>query len=458
MMSSTSTTKTGYWSSQSGRATASSFIGTTIEWYDFYLYGTSSALVFNVLFFPDLDPLIGTIAAFGAFAAGFLVRPIGGIIFGHFGDRVGRKKMLVISLLMMGIATVLIGALPTFDQVGILAPILLVVLRLVQGLAVGGEWGGAALMSVEHAPKKWRGLAGSATQVGSPAGLLLSTGMFAIFSSFPDDVFLAWGWRVPFLISILLIAVGMFIRLRVEETPAFTNSIQLQEAPKVPLFETLAKHPVTVLIVIGLTVGAFAAFYMYATFVLTYGTQFLGFERADVLLVVSIAAVGQIILIPTFAWLSDRTSRFTVYLFGGIGTVLFVAPFFLMNESAVSIGVLMVTTFIGLSIFQASMYSVMPALYSELFPASVRYTGVSLGVQIGGALGGGLTPLFLTSLLATGQPTWLVIAPYIMGLGIICIISIVAARARMRRFVHDDTDLVEALQQQRDSTPATAHK
>jgi MFS family permease len=210
--------------------------------------------------------------------------------------------------------------------------------------------------------------------------------------------------------------------------------------------------------VIGLPVGAFAAFYLYATVVLTYGTPFLGFERADVLLVVSIAAVGQIILIPTFAWLSDRTSRFTVYLFGGIGTVLFVAPFFLMNESAVSIGVLMVTTFIGLSIFQASMYSVMPALYSELFPASVRYTGVSLGVQIGGALGGGLTPLFLTSLLATGQPTWLVIAPYIMGLGIICIISIVAARARMRRFVHDDTDLVEALQQQRDSTPATAHK
>jgi MFS transporter, MHS family, shikimate and dehydroshikimate transport protein len=296
---------------------AASFIGTTIEWYDFFLYGTAAALVFNKLFFPEFSPLAGTLLAFSTYAVGFLARPIGGIVIGHYGDKIGRKSMLILSLLIMGIATFLIGLLPTYNAIGVAAPILLVILRLAQGFGVGGEWGGAVVLAVEHAPPGKRGFYGAWPQMGVPAGLLLSTGVFTLFNaSLSDAAFLSWGWRVPFLLSIVLVAVGLFIRLRIMETPAFQRVKDTRSEARMPVIEVIRTHPRNVLLAMGMRIAENGVFYVFTVFSLTYGTQVLGVPRTTVLIGVLIAAAVGLFAMPYFGWLSDRVGRRPLYLGG----------------------------------------------------------------------------------------------------------------------------------------------
>ena len=300
-----------------------SMIGTTIEWYDFFLYGTAAALIFNRLFFPTFDPLVGTLASFGTYTVGFVARPIGGIVIGHYGDRIGRKSMLVLTLLIMGVATFGIGLLPTYAQVGPWAAVSLVVLRLAQGFAVGGEWGGAVLMAVEHAPAGRRGFYGSWPQLGVPAGLLLSTAVFAQFARLPEDQFLSWGWRVPFLLSLLLVGVGLIIRLQIQETPAFTRLKAAQTEARRPIIELLRSQRKEVLLAMGARLAENGAFYIYTVFVLVYGTQKVGLDRQTVLNGVLIAAACALVAIPVCGALSDRLGRRPVYLFGASVTARF---------------------------------------------------------------------------------------------------------------------------------------
>ena len=311
------------------KVAAASFIGTTIEWYDFFLYGTAAALVFGELFFPESEPLVGTLLAFGTYAVGFAARPIGGVVFGHFGDRIGRKSMLVLSLLIMGVATFLIGVLPTFASIGIMAPILLVVLRFAQGIGVGGEWGGAVLMSVEHAPKGRRGFFGSWPQMGVPAGLLLSTGVFALVQAMTSEAaFMSWGWRVPFLASAILVGVGLFIRLKIMESPAFERVKETKtEAPK-PIVDVVRKYPREVLTAMGMRVAENGCFYILTVFVLAYGEDELGLAKGTMLTGVIIAAAIGLVTVPLWGALSDRVGRKPLYLAGAVVTTLWAFPLF----------------------------------------------------------------------------------------------------------------------------------
>jgi MFS transporter, MHS family, shikimate and dehydroshikimate transport protein len=404
------------------RVVLASFVGTTIEWYDFFLYGTAAALVFNRLFFPTLDPLAGTMAAFGTYAVGFFARPVGGIVFGHFGDRMGRKSMLVTTLMLMGSATFLIGVMPTYDQVGVAAPLLLIVLRFVQGFGVGGEWGGAVRMVVEHGHSGRRGLYASWVQAGVPAGLLLATAVFELFSLLDEDTFLSWGWRVPFLFGIVLLAVGLFIRLQVFESPLFAKIRDSKQQLGVPFFEVLKRHPRNVLLAIGARVAENGSFYIFSVFVLTYATVELGAARTSILNGVLIASVAQFFAIPLFGMLSDRVGRRPVYLAGAVGLAAYSFPFFwLVNTGS--------TTVIGLAIMiglvvQGAMYAPQAAFFSELFGTQVRYTGASIGYQLAAPLAGGLAPLISTALLkkSGGQP-W-PIALYMIVLAAITLVSV----------------------------------
>ncbi|WP_024873906.1 MFS transporter [Saccharomonospora piscinae] len=417
------------------RVIAASFIGTTVEWYDFFLYGTASALVFNRLFFPEFSDVAGTIAAFGAFAAGFLARPLGGAVFGHFGDRIGRKSMLVYSLVGMGVATVAIGLLPTYDQVGVLAPILLVLCRLIQGFAVGGEWGGAMLMSVEHSDSKRRGFAGSWVQAGSPAGLVLATVVFSLFAALPDEQFLAWGWRVPFLLSAVLLIVGLAIRLQVLESPEFQAVKDSGKRSTKPLVEALRRHPVNTLLAVGACLAPFVNFYLFATFVLTYATTALGLDESTVLPIVAVAALVEVATIPLAAALSDRIGRRTVFLAGAVLLAAYAYPFFLINEANPSGLVLGVTSVVGLAVIHPLMYGPLAALFAEMFDPEVRYSGASIGYQIGAILGGGFAPMILVSLQSLDAGAAVTIPPYIIALCALTAISVWVATKPGRREV-----------------------
>lgn len=404
------------------RVVVASFIGTTIEWYDFFLYGTAAALVFNHLFFPTLDPMAGTAAAFATYAVGFFARPVGGIVFGHFGDRLGRKSMLVTTLSLMGLATFLIGVLPTYDQIGIAAPILLVALRFVQGFGVGGEWGGAVLMVVEHGHRGKRGLYASWVQAGVPAGLVLATGVFNLFSLLPEAAFLQWGWRIPFLLGIVLLGVGLFIRLQIIESPLF-NEIRDREKPsRIPLFDVLGQNPRNVVLAMGARFAENACFYVFTVFVLTYATEKLGVARTNVLNGVLAASVLQFFVIPAFGLLSDRWGRRPVYLGGAIAMAVFAFPFFWLVDSGD-------TLLIGLAIaigllVHAAMYAPQAAFFSELFGTEVRYTGASIGYQLASPLAGGLAPLICLALLQwQGGAAW-PIAVYMIGLSAITLVSV----------------------------------
>jgi MFS transporter, MHS family, shikimate and dehydroshikimate transport protein len=400
-----------------------SLVGTAIEWYDFYLYGTAAALVFNRLYFPTFDPLTGTLASFGTYAAGFVARPIGGIIIGHYGDRIGRKSMLVLTLVIMGVATFGIGLLPTYAQIGPWAPVLLVTLRLAQGFGVGGEWGGAVLMAVEHAPTGARGFYGSWPQMGVPAGLLLSSGAFVALSGLPEDQFLSWGWRIPFLLSILLVAVGLVIRLRILETPAFRRVKETRTELKLPIVDVLRIHRREVLLAIGARFVENGAFYIYSVFLLVYGTQKVGLDRQSLLTGILIAALCLLAAIPFCGWLSDQLGRRPVYLFGACFTALFAYPLFILVDTG-SVPLVWLALVIALVFGHAPMYGPQAAFFSELFGSRVRYSGASLGSQLSSVLAGGLSPFVATALLPYGRGA---LAAYIVAMAIVTIVAVAMA-------------------------------
>lgn len=405
------------------RVLVSSFIGSVIEWYDFYLFGIASAAVFNKLFFPEFSSTAGTLASFATLAAGFIARPVGGIIWGHFGDRVGRKGMLVLSILLMGLSTVVVGLLPTFATIGVAAPILLVVMRLIQGVSAGGEWGGAVLMSMEHAPKR-RGLSSSVAQMGLYGGILLANGVFALTSALTGNSFLTWGWRIPFLISAVLVVIGLWIRLGVEESPIFKQAREAAEraatgAPKLPVIQVL-RHPKNLLLSIFLVLGAFAASAVYGTWIVSYGIS-AGFPRADILNAVLVSAAIGLVFQPVFAYLSDLWGRRVVV---GAGAVLQAISIPVMFALMAGGGVGQMYLGISLAAFtHAIVYSPLGAWLGELFPTTQRYTGASLGYQIAGTIGGGFTPLICASLLAaSGGGT----AGISLFMGATCLLTVIA--------------------------------
>lgn len=397
-----------------------SLIGTTIEWYDFFLYGTAAALVFNRLYFPTFDPLVGTLAAFATYSVGFIARPIGAIVIGHYGDRIGRKSMLILTLVIMGVATFCIGLLPTYATLGPWAAVGLVILRLAQGFGVGGEWGGAVLMAVEHAPEGSRGFYGSWPQIGVPAGLLFSTAVFAQFARLPEEQFFSWGWRVPFLLSILLVVVGLIIRMQILETPAFLNVKMARQEARRPVIEVLRSHPKELLLAMGVRFAENGAFYIYSVFVLVYATQKVGIARQTVLNGVLIAAACMIPALLLYGALSDRLGRRPVYLFGACATAIFAYPLFWLLDTG-STPLVWLALVVALVFAQAPMYGPQAAFLSELFGTRVRYSGASLASQLSSVLSGGISPFIATALLPYGRGA---LALYMIAMALVTIISV----------------------------------
>ncbi len=386
----------------------SGLIGATVEWYDFFLYGTAAALVFGELFFPSSDPLVGTIAAYGSFAFGYLSRPLGAIVFGHYGDRIGRKAMLILTLLIMGIATFLIGLLPTYAAIGIWAPILLLILRFFQGIGLGGEWGGAVLLAVEHSPGDKRGFYGSVIQIGAPAGLLLGTGAFLIAASLPEEQFLSWGWRIPFLVSVLLIGVGLFIRLKILETPAFSQVKESGNEARIPIVEVFRTYPKNVLLTMGARLSEGQIFNILAVFAITYATSQLELTRSVVLYGVIFGAAIECLTLPVFGAFADRIGRRPVYMGGAAFCALFAFPFFWLLDTENTI-LIWLALALGLAIGHSAMWGPQASFFSEAFGTRVRYSGTSFVYQFSGIASSALTPLIATALLgwASGSP-WLV--------------------------------------------------
>ncbi|MFE1084525.1 MULTISPECIES: MFS transporter [Brevibacterium] len=424
------------------RAKWGSFIGTAIEWYDFYLYGTAAALVFNQVFFTDFDGPTGTLLSLMTFSAGFIARPLGGIVMGHFGDRIGRKSMLVLSLMMMGCATTLIGVLPTFETIGIWAPILLVTLRVIQGFGVGGEWGGAVLVAVEHAPETRKGLAGSWPQVGVPVGLFMANAVFMITNFvLGHEAFVAWGWRIGFLGSALLIATGLIIRLKMEETPDFAHAKENDDIARFPVADMLRTQWQRLLVATGVKISQNAIFYILTVFTLTYVGESLGMSDEVALGGVMVACVVSVFTLMLFGWLSDQFGRRRTYLFGAIASGLFAFPMFslLDTRNVILIALAIVIGFV----FHDAMYGPQAAFMSEMFDTKVRYTGTSLGYQLASTVAGAVSPVLAVYLLqvADGRP-WLV-ALYMIGVSIVSIVATVAApethRGNRRKAVVLDT-------------------
>ncbi len=413
-----------------------SLIGTTIEWYDFFLYNTAAALVFNKLFFPTFDPFVGTLLAFSTYAVGFAARPIGGIVIGHYGDRVGRKSMLVLTLIMMGLATSSIGLLPAYNVIGVWAPVTLVLLRVIQGFGVGGQWGGAVLMTVEHAPAGQRGFYGSWPQIGVPAGLLTSTIIFSIFSKLPADQFMAWGWRVPFLFSIVLVAVGLLIRMKILETPVFAKVKETKSASRQPVIEVLQKYPKQVLQAAGARCAENGAFYIYSAFMLVYATQHSHVSRDIPLNGIMIASALEFIAVPLYGALTDRIGRRPVFMFGAIMTAVLAFPLFWLFDT----GSTPLIWFALLLVFlcsHAPMYAPQGAFFAELFGTNVRYSGASLGSQLAAAVAGGLSPLIATALLPKYGAN--AIALYIVGMSVITIVAVWSAVETMKHELEERT-------------------
>ena len=405
------------------RVIMSSLVGTTIEWYDFFLYGSAAALVFNRLFFPSYDPITGTLLAFATYALGFVARPVGGIVFGHFGDRIGRKRLLMLSLILMGVATILIGLLPTYSQIGIWAPIALIVLRLVQGFAVGGEWGGAVLMVAEHGDSARRGFWASWPQAGVAAGSLLATGILALMAGVQSEAdFLDWGWRIPFLLSAVLVVVGFYIRNRVPESPLFEEAREEQaEAPKIPAIDVFRERPMALVLGAGLRVGENISYYILTVFSLSYLVDVADETRSLALNALLIGAAIQFFAIPFVALLSDRIGRRPVYAFGGLGLAAWSFALFPLLGSGENLSI-MIALVVGL-VLHGAMYGPQAAFIAELFPTRIRYSGVSLAYQLTSIVAGSLAPIIALWLYREYQSA----LPVAIYVGASCAISGVSA-------------------------------
>lgn len=404
------------------RVALASGIGTMLEFYDFYLYGALAATVFGTLFFHASDPAVGTLLALATFGVGFVARPVGGIIGGHFGDRIGRKGVLIATLTLMGVSTVGIGVLPTYETIGVAAPILLVALRFVQGLAHGGEWGGAVIMTVEHAPKGRRGFYGTWPQMGIYAGLILANLVLGAFMLLPEQQFLSWGWRMPFLLGIVLVVVGLYLRRSITESPEFARlaAEPRAEQVKMPIMEAVRTSPRGILVVFGAKAAETCTFYLLTVFVLVLATNGAGESAARTGIL--IASAVALVTIAGFGTLADRIGRRAVYIGGATFMVLFAFPFFWLAGSS-SVWGLMTGLIIGLGIGHASMYAAQSAYFSELFDARVRVSGASLGYQLGAALVGGFTPLIATSLMLSNDgATW----PIGIYIAVVCAVTVIA--------------------------------
>jgi len=406
------------------RAVVASTVGTTIEWYDFFLYGSAAALVFPKLFFPQHDPFVAQLLSFGTFTVGFLSRPLGGIIFGHMGDRKGRKAALVATLLLMGISTLLVGLVPTYEQIGVIAPLALVVLRFLQGIGVGGEWGGAVLLALESGHRGKRGFYASWPQAGVPLGLLLSTGVLALFAGrLSEESFLAWGWRIPFLLSALLIAVGLLIRIWIMETPLFTQIKDEDRVAEAPVVEAVRRHWREILLAAGSRVSENACFYVFATYVLAYGKTVLDVKESQILLAVNLGAAGAFFTIPLFGLLSDFWSRKGMYLAGNLLLLLFAFPYYALLAGR-STGSIVAATVVALAVVHAMLYAVQASLIPELFPTRLRYTGASLSYQLAGPVAGGLAPLICVWLAHYFPGQYWPLAAYLILIAVISTVCI----------------------------------
>lgn len=403
-----------------------STIGTIIEWYDFLIYATAAALVFNKLFFPATDPTVGTLAALGSYAVGFFARPLGGALFGHFGDRIGRKSMLMMTMFVMGFGTFAIGLLPTYETIGIWAPILLVTLRIIQGIGLGGEWGGAALMVLEHAPPNRRGLYGSFVQIGFACGLVLATLTFAAVSKMPEADFMSWGWRIPFLLSIVLFGLGAFIRARVAETPVFLEMKEKQEMSKNPVMEAVVQNPRSFFTAIGLKISEVSLVYILTVFLVVYATTKLNLPKSVILDGVLYAALFELISIPFFGWLSDKVGRRPLYILGALFTIGFAFPLFWMVDTK-SPYFIMLAMIIAMNFGHGMMFGLQATYFPELFGARCRYSGASFGFQVAAAIGGGLSPIIATALLGYFGGT-AGVSVMLIGLAVITLFSAIVAK------------------------------
>ncbi|SEK52070.1 MFS transporter [Rhodococcus maanshanensis] len=409
------------------RVAMATLAGTTLEWYDFFLYGTAAALIFNKQFFPSLSPSVGTLAAFSTFAVGFVARPLGGLVFGHFGDRIGRKATLVVSLVMMGIGSTLIGLIPNYDSIGFWAPVLLVALRIVQGIGLGGEGAGATLMSMEHAPEGKKNLYAGFPQMGTPAGLVLANAIFLTTNAvLPDEAFASWGWRIPFLLSFVLVAIGLVIRLRVTESPSFAGVLEKGDVVRFPLRESLKVGFPRLSLTLLAVVANSAVAYAFMVFTLSYGTQHLGYGKQFLVLCVTAAAVLWFASIPFWTMVADRYGRRTMFIAGSAAILLWCIAFLPLLNTENS--VLAVIAFLGMGLIVPVTHCVQGSIIADTFPARVRYSGSSLILQTAAILGGGLAPMISTALLnATGSSagvTWYLV--------IICSISLAGAIALFR--------------------------
>jgi metabolite-proton symporter len=417
------------------KVVGASLVGTTVEWYDFFLYGSAAALIFNKLFFPSFDPLVGTLLAFATYAVGFAARPVGGVIFGHFGDKVGRKQMLVITLMLMGGATFLIGLLPTYESIGVWAPILLITLRLIQGFALGGEWGGAVLMAAEYGTPERRGFWASWPQSGAPAGNLLAVAVLAVVTATTTpEQFDSWGWRIPFLLSAVLVLVGLYIRVSIEESPVFRaareQAAASEEAPKLPVVQVLREYPREIILAIGARLAENISYYIFTAFALAFATRpELGISRSTALNAALIASAIHFIAIPLMGAASDRFGRRPVYLVGALGVGVWGFVFFALYNTQ-NFGLLVLAGAIGL-IFHGAMYGPQAAFFSEMFSTQVRYSGLSVAGQVSSIVAGSMAPIIATALLIRYGSS-VPISIYLAGAAVLTLVAVFASRETAR--------------------------